>query len=223
MGRSPLARILRRRRTAALVAEHIVAIDVARVHMCGPLRNERLPHSMCPATTPHRNDFRWPHEFAAGVCPKLSYGSTAPEKLPGNAWRFQAERSGLQTQDAHLQVVLGCGALPGGLRVGRAESRSRTGAARTRTPVAQSDSCGVRTHALADWRLEPALRPLGQTVLGVGLAKSSSLTVARPRSAQVTRVTLRAKQPRRGRVARSRGLVVDVFGGLRKAWSGSKI
>ncbi len=31
VGRSPLARILRRRRTAALVAEHIVAIDVTRV------------------------------------------------------------------------------------------------------------------------------------------------------------------------------------------------
>ena len=66
------------------------------------------------------------------------------------------------------------------------------------------------------------LRPLGQTVLGVSLAKSSSLTVARPRSAQVTRVTLRAKQPRSGRVARSRGLVVDVFGGLRKALVGVK-
>ena len=56
-----------------------------------------------------------PHEFAAGVCPKLSYGSTAPEKLPGSAWRSQTERSGLQTRDAHLQMLLGCGALPGGL------------------------------------------------------------------------------------------------------------
>ncbi len=89
--------------------------DSRLMHVCGPLRNERLPHSMCPATTPHRNDFRWSHEFAAGVCPKLSYGSKTPGKLPGSAWRSQTERSGLQTRDAHLQMLLGCGALPGGL------------------------------------------------------------------------------------------------------------
>ncbi len=114
MGRSPLARILRRRRTAALVAEHIVAIDVARVHMCGPLRNERLPHSMCPATTPHRNDFSATRVRCGGL-PEALVWFESSWKAPGSAWRSQTARSGLQTRDAHLQMLLGCGALPGGL------------------------------------------------------------------------------------------------------------
>ena len=33
----------------------------------------------------------------------------------------------------------------------------------------QSDSCGVRTHALTDWRRSQRLRPLGQTALDANL------------------------------------------------------
>ena len=70
-----------------------------------------------------------------------------------------------------MQVLLGETAQARRRRVPQHKSRSRTGAARTRTPVAQSDSCGVRTHALADWRLEPAPSTTRPNCLGRGLGE----------------------------------------------------